>query len=103
MLEGPSLELVVGHVQIIWDLEDDVEGNYWHIVVEGHGIAREEVEVVLLNRGNPTAISRTSGNPITFGWTTSGKYIAVLWEEVLDDPRIIFPLTAYEVPPPAEE
>jgi hypothetical protein len=23
---------------IIWDLEDDPDGNYVHIVVEGHGV-----------------------------------------------------------------
>lgn len=30
-----------------WDLEDDPEGNYWHICVEGHGVTREEVEEVV--------------------------------------------------------
>ena len=29
-------------IQFVWDLEDDPEGNYWHIVVEGHGVTREE-------------------------------------------------------------
>ncbi|MGA7501870.1 MAG: hypothetical protein WBX00_34485 [Isosphaeraceae bacterium] len=35
-----------------------------------------------------------------FGSTSSGKFITVIWEEVLDDPRTIYPVTAYEVPPP---
>ncbi len=93
----------MSQVQIIWDLEDDPDGNYWHIVVEGHGITREEVDEVLLNPHNSTAISRTSGNPITFGWTTTGRYIAVVWEDVLDDPKTTYPITAYETPPPAGE
>jgi hypothetical protein len=25
---------------IIWDDEDDPEGNYWHICIEGHGLTR---------------------------------------------------------------
>jgi hypothetical protein len=37
----------MGRVAFIWDLEDDPEGNYWHICVEGHGVTREEVEEVL--------------------------------------------------------
>jgi hypothetical protein len=28
----------VAQVEFIWDLEDDPEGNYWHICVEGHGV-----------------------------------------------------------------
>jgi hypothetical protein len=86
---------------IIWDLEDDEDGNYWHIVVEGHGVSVDEVEEVLLdNRNQQDVISRTSGNPITFGWTSAGQYIAVVWELVSDDPKAIYPLTAYPVPPP---
>src|SRR5262249_49440769 len=41
-------ETVMGRVDFIWDLEDDPEGNYWHICVEGHGVTREEVEEVLV-------------------------------------------------------
>ena len=29
----------MGRVAFIWDLEDDPEGNYWHICVEGDGVA----------------------------------------------------------------
>ena len=87
-------------IQFIWDLEDDPDGNYWHIVLEGHGVTQEEVEEVLLRHDNETILSRSSGEPITFGWTSSGKYIAVVWEEVQVDPRMIYPVTAYPVSPP---
>jgi excisionase family DNA binding protein len=30
----------------------------------------------------------------------TGKFNTVIWEEVSDDPRLIYPVTAYEVPPP---
>jgi hypothetical protein len=85
--------------EVLWDLEDDVEGNYWHIVVEGHGVTQEEVDEVLLNPANPTRISRSSGRLITFGWTSLGQHLAVLWEEALEDPRTAYPVTAYPAPP----
>ena len=87
-------------IQFVWDLEDDPDGNYWHIVVEGHAVTREEVEEILSDERNPTVISRSSGEPLTFGWTTTGKYIAVAWEMVMNDPRIVYPLTAYPTAPP---
>jgi hypothetical protein len=88
----------VDDTQIIWDLEDDEDGNYWHIVVEGHGITQEEVEEVLLNRSNETTRSREHDSMATFGWTSTGKHILVAWEHVQDDPLTIYPITAYEVP-----
>jgi hypothetical protein len=87
-------------LQIIWDLEDDPDGNYWHIVVEGHGVTREEVEEVLRNDDADVAASRSTGNPMAFAWTSTGKYITVVYEEVLEDPRLLYPRTAYPVKPP---
>ena len=49
------------------------------------------------NENNPVAESRSSGRPITMGDTSTGKRIAVIWEEALDNPRIIRPITAHEV------
>jgi len=85
-------------IQLIWDLEDDPEGNYRHILE--HDVTPDEVEEVLGNRSNPTATSRSSGSPITFGWTSTGKYLAVVWELVEEDPRVVYPITAYPVPEP---
>jgi hypothetical protein len=82
---------------IIWDLADDPDGNAAHVAE--HGLTPEEVDSVLRNRSNETAVSRSSGQPITFGWTDTGRHIAVVWEPVEDDPRTIYPITAYEVPP----
>lgn len=83
---------------VIWDLEDDPDGNYRHIV-DGN-VAPEEVHEVLMNSRNPTVLSRTSGRPVTFGWASTGRYIAVVWELVNDDPRMIYPVTAYPTDPP---
>lgn len=84
---------------IIWDLQDDADGNYVHIVTEGHGVTVEEVEEVLRNMANETVASDSSGYPATFGWTETGKHIIVVWEHVEDNPLTVYPITAYEVPP----
>jgi hypothetical protein len=90
----------MGRVAFIWDLEDDLQGNYWHICVEGHGVTREEVEEVLAESYETATRSRSSGQPAAFGWTASGKYLTVVFECVADDPLTVYPITAYEVPPP---
>ena len=87
---------------IIWDLEDDTEGNWWHIVVEGHGITADEVVEVVEAHHSEATLSQSSGQPIAFGWTSLGRYIAVVYEHVSDDPLTFYPITAYEVPPPHE-
>lgn len=86
-------------LHIIWDLPDDPDGNYRHII-DGHDVTIDEVEEVLRDPNSEDAISRSSGNPAVFGWTSTGKYIIVIYELVLDDPRTVFPITAYPVPPP---
>jgi uncharacterized DUF497 family protein len=83
-------------VQLIWDLEEDPDGNVQHILE--HGLSTDQVEDVLLNAGNETAVNRSSGHRITFGLTADGRYIAVVWEHVMDDPLTIRPITAYDVP-----
>ena len=86
-------------VQIIWDLPDEPEGNYRHII-DGHDVTIEEVEEVLLDPGSDKGFSRSSGYPIIFGWTSTGNYIAVVYEEIMRDPLIIRPITAFPAPPP---
>ena len=90
------------HPSFIWDLEDDKDGNYYHIVTEGHGITRDEVEEVLGRYHSKASTSRSSGSPICFGWTITGKYIAVVFEESCDDPLMLRPITSYESNPPGE-
>ena len=61
----------------------------------------DEVDEVLLNPRIDVECSRRSGLPCKFGSTSTGKYIIVVWEESLDDPRTVYPITAYEVLEPA--
>ena len=88
----------MGDVQILWDLEDDPAGNVQHIAANGVTV-EEYVEVFAANYQRAT-ISRETGRPITFGWTVTGKHIAVVWDEVqAEDPWIVRPVTAFETPP----
>ena len=82
----------MGFATAIWDLDDDPEGNVQHIAE--HDVTKEEVDEVLENpRGIET--SRTSGRPIAFGETSTGRLIAVVFEEIDED--TVYPVTAYEV------
>ena len=85
-------------MDIIWDLPDDPKGNVQHLAE--HGVTQDEAEEVLKNRRNPQTVSRTSGNRVTFGYTSTGRHLAVLWEKVLDDPLTVYPLTAFDAPEP---
>lgn len=83
---------------IVWDDEDDPNGNVQHIA--RHGLSPEEVEQVLRNPRNLTTVRQSSERPLTFGWTKSGKFIAVNWDLIGRDPRTVYPVTAYPVSPP---
>lgn len=87
------------YVEVIWDLEDDPDGNVRHIM-DRHGVTRDEVEEILRDPNGETTESRSTGEQITFGWTSAGRYLAVVWEEAWDDPRQVYPITAYPVDPP---
>jgi uncharacterized DUF497 family protein len=78
---------------VLWDRDDDAHGNVEHCAA--HGISKEEVEEVFLN---PTGVdvSATSGRPVIFGDTRSGRHLMVVYD-VLDG-TTAYPVTAYDVP-----
>jgi uncharacterized DUF497 family protein len=78
---------------IIWDRDDDPNGNVRHCAV--HGVTKEEVEEVLQNPTD-TDISRSSGRPVVFGDTRTGRHLMVVYEEI--DADTVYPVTAYDVP-----
>ena len=82
---------------IIWD--DEPGANVDHIAE--HGLTPDEVDEVLNDRSIRTEYSASTGKPCKFGYTSTGKYIIVVWEEVNENPRMIYPITAYEVPEPS--
>jgi uncharacterized DUF497 family protein len=87
--------------RIDWDEGGDEGGNTVHIAE--HGLTTEEVEAVLYDENTTFDVSDSSGRPIAFGDTGTGRFIAVVFE-VLNpaDPLIIRPITAYDVPEPSE-
>jgi hypothetical protein len=85
-------------MDIIWDLPDDPKGNIQHIAE--HDVTQEEVEEVLHDRRSRHTVSRISGNRITFGYTSTGRHLAVVWEKALEDPITVYPQTAYDAPEP---
>jgi hypothetical protein len=78
---------------VIWDLPDDPDGNVQHIIE--HGLTEDEVEDVLLDQSLAIEFSESSGRPLRQGWTSTGRFIAVVWESIDDD--TVRPVTAYEV------
>jgi hypothetical protein len=77
---------------LLWDLDDDPDGNVQHIA--DHRLLKVDVEAAVAN-ADRFEVSRSSGNPILFGYTDDGRYVAVVFVEVDDDS--IYPVTAYEV------
>lgn len=78
---------------IIWDLDEDADGNVQHCAE--HGITKEEVEEVLQNATDVDS-SRSSGRLVAFGDTSTGRHLMVVYEEI--DADTVYTITAYEVP-----
>jgi len=78
---------------IMWDLDDDPEGNVAHCAE--HGVTKEEVEDVI-NNATDADVSRSSGRPVIFGDTRAGRHLMVVYEEI--DAETIYPVTAYDIP-----
>jgi len=83
----------MSYTSILWDSEDDPDGNVQHIAE--HGLEIEDVEWVL---GAPESDCRSnsSGLPAAWGYTPAGIYIIVVYQEIDED--TIRVVTAYEVP-----
>ena len=79
--------------QIIWN--DEPGGNVEHL--EEHGLTVDDVERVLASPDSE-AVSRSSGLPCAFGWTSDGRHIIVVYEAI--DADTIYPVTAYEISEP---
>lgn len=75
---------------VIWDTDDDPEGNVRH--VEEHGLTKEDVEDVLFGV-HELDVSRSSGRPIALGFDAADRYLCVVFEWVDDD--TVYPVTAY--------
>ncbi len=82
----------MGYMTIIWDMDDDPEGNVQHIA--DHDMTKAELEDVLSDPDG-RSISRSSGLPLVFGTTSTGRFIAVIFQEI--DAETVRPVTAFDV------
>ncbi len=78
---------------VLWDLDDDPNGNVQHCPEQG--VTKEAVEEVFQN-ATDADISRSSGRPVVFGQTSTGRHLMVVYEEI--DADTVYPVTAYDVP-----
>jgi uncharacterized DUF497 family protein len=79
---------------ILWDRDDDPKGNVQHIGAK-HGLTKDDVEDVFQSPTG-TGVSRSSGRPIVFGNTRTGRHIMVVYKVI--DASTVRPITAYDVP-----
>ncbi len=79
-------------LHLIWDLDDDPQGNVQHIAE--HGITKAEV-VEVLGRPETREESRSSGRPVAIGATSTGRTILVVYEDIDED--TVYPVTAYDL------
>ena len=79
-------------LHLIWDLDDDPQGNVQHIAE--HGITKAEV-VEVLAQPETREESRSSGRPVAIGATSTGRTILVVYDEIDED--TVYPVTAYDL------
>lgn len=77
------------HVLFVWN---DKLIDY----IGQHGVTPDEFEEVVLN-ARTVRRSGSSGRPLVFGPTTSGKYLACIFEYTDSDETEVLPVTAYEI------
>ena len=77
------------HVLFVWN--DELIGY-----IAQHGVTPDEFEEVVLN-AKTVQRSRSSGHPIVFGPTSTGKYLACVFEYTGPDKIEVLPVTAFEV------
>ncbi len=84
--------------RILWDEEEDPDGNVYHIA--DHDLTIEDVEYVLTHPSSE-GVSRSTRLPVVWGYATDDRYIIVVYEEI--DEETIRVITAYEVPEPRNQ
>jgi uncharacterized DUF497 family protein len=85
----------VQFMSIIWDMEDDPDGNVQHIALNNLSIGQVDY---VLRTAKSAGFSRSSGRPMVWGHTPEGRYIAVVYQEVAEG--TIRVVTAYDAPEP---
>ncbi len=69
-------------------------GNIEHLAE--HGVTQDDFETVFRN-SDAELISRSRGLPMRFGYTTDGRFIAIVYEWLEADMTVL-PVTAFDAP-----
>ncbi len=77
------------NVLVIWN-DEIIE------YIQQHGVTVAEFEEVVLN-ARLVKRSRSSGRPMVFGGTRTGKFLACVFEYIDEDEFEVIPVTAFEV------
>ncbi len=88
--DGSVREAAMPWYDFIWNTGEN--GNAAHMAEHGVDIADAESVVC-----HPLEVcrSRSTGRPIAIGWSSDGRLIAVVYEQL--DPVTVYPVTAFEV------
>ena len=76
---------------VLWDLDDDPNGNVCHIPIDEH-LTKEDLEHAV-QHATWIGVSRTTGSPISVGPTHDNRTLIVIYEEADED--VIRPITAW--------
>ena len=73
---------------LLWD-------EYNLAKIASHGVSVAEVDEVFADPRTQDDVSRSSGRPMVRGLTPTGRLLVVVYEEQDDNPRRVYPITAY--------
>jgi uncharacterized DUF497 family protein len=80
---------------VIWDDPGEPRGNRQEI--EDHGLTEDEVDSVLLDDAATVVTNRSHPEHcLIFGYTFTGRFIAVAFEILDEHYPVIRPITAFE-------
>jgi hypothetical protein len=88
-----QVEIALNFQIVIWDLDDDPNGNVQHCAQ--HDVSKSEVEEAFGNVVD-VDVSRSTGMPVVFGTSKHGRHLMIVYERI--DSNTVYPITAYDVP-----
>ncbi|WZP00053.1 hypothetical protein EP7_001670 [Isosphaeraceae bacterium EP7] len=81
---------------ILWDDEDDLDGNVWHIRL--NGLTPDEVEDALSGPGVRDVSSRSTGRSSSYASLLNGRSLFIVYELSKEAGLVfLYPITAYEL------
>jgi uncharacterized DUF497 family protein len=93
--QDPCSRIRRSDATVVWDDESNLKGN--RRKVQAHDLSEDEVESVLLD--DDAIVTQNHSFPehcLVFGYTYTGRFIAVAFEILDQNVPIIRPITAFE-------